>query len=60
MNANKEARLEDFEQMIDVWLTEKDSYVSEDGDVEKWNGGDKSKMYKEIKEWIKEQKEIKI
>jgi hypothetical protein len=60
MNANKEARLEDFEQMVDVWLTEKDSYVSEDGDVEKWNGGDKSKMYKEIKEWIKEQKEIKI
>jgi hypothetical protein len=49
MNANKNASLEDFERAVDMWMQEKDTFVSEDGDVESWTGGDKKKMYEEIK-----------
>jgi hypothetical protein len=49
MNSNKNASLEDFEKALDIWIHEKDTFVSEDGDVESWTGGDKKKMFEEIK-----------
>jgi hypothetical protein len=49
MNSNKNASLEDFERALDAWMQEKDTFVSEDGEVESWNGGDKKKMFEEIK-----------
>ena len=49
MNSNKNASLEEFEQAIDSWVQEKDTFVSEAGDIESWSGGDKKKMYEEIK-----------
>jgi hypothetical protein len=49
INSNKNASLEDFERAVDQWLLDKDTFVSEAGDVESWQGGDKTKMYQEIK-----------
>jgi len=30
-------------------MQEKDTFVSEAGDIESWSGGDKKKIYEEIK-----------
>lgn len=60
LNNNKNASLEEFEQALDAWLEEKDTFVSEAGDIENWSGGDKTKMYEEIKAKIVELKKIDI
>ena len=49
MGLNIKTSLVDFEQAIDQWFSDRDTFVSENGDVESWSGGDKSKVYKEIK-----------
>lgn len=49
MNSNKNASLEEFEMALEAWMQEKDTFVSEDGDIESWSGGDKKKMFEEIK-----------
>lgn len=49
MNANKNASLEDFERALEEWMREKDTFVSESGEVESWSGGDKKKMFDEIR-----------
>ena len=54
VNSNKNASLEEFEQALESWLQEKDTFVSEQGDIESWSGGDKTKIYQEIKERIDE------
>jgi hypothetical protein len=60
LNSNKNASLEDFERALDAWLEEKDTFVSEQGDIENWSGGDKTKAYEEIKKKIQEWKNIDI
>ena len=60
MNLNKNASLEDFELAIESWLQDKDTYVSEQGDIENWSGGDKTKIYEEIKQKIDELKKTDI
>lgn len=60
MNANKNASLEDFERAVEAWMQEKDTYVSESGEVESWAGGDKKKMYEEIKANLEKLKKIDI
>jgi hypothetical protein len=60
LNSNKNASLEEFEQALDAWLEEKDTFVSEAGDIESWSGGDKTKMYSELKEKISELKKTDI
>lgn len=61
INSNKNASLEEIETAIDEWFNEKaESYVSENGEVESWEGGDKSKVYQEIKENIKKMKTVEI
>jgi hypothetical protein len=54
LNMNKNASLEEFEQALDSWLEEKDTFVTEQGDIESWQGGDKAQIYKELKEKIQE------
>lgn len=49
MNSNKNASLEDFERALESWMQDKDTFVSEAGDIESWSGGDKKKMFEEIK-----------
>jgi hypothetical protein len=55
-NANKDSSLVDFENALEAWYTEKESFISEEGVVESWTEGNKSELYKEIKDWIKEMK----
>ena len=54
LNMNKNASLEEFEQALDSWLEEKDTFVTEQGDIESWQGGDKTQIYKQLKEKIQE------
>jgi hypothetical protein len=49
VNANVKVSLEDFEHAVDSWYEDKDTFITEAGDKESWSGGDKSKMYQEIK-----------
>jgi hypothetical protein len=60
MNSNKNASLEEFEDALDSWLQEKDTYISEAGDIESWQGGDKTKIYQEIKQKLDELKRTDI
>lgn len=60
MNSNKNASLEEFEQALDSWLDEKDTFVTEQGDIESWQGGDKTELYKQLKEKISELREKDI
>jgi len=59
-NSNKNAILDDLELALENWLEEKDTFVSESGEVEKWGGGDKSAVYKEVKEQIAKLKQRDI
>jgi hypothetical protein len=60
MNANKNAALVDLESALDSWLVQDDTFVTEQGDVESWNGGDKTGIYKQVKERIAELKKLDI
>jgi hypothetical protein len=60
MNLNKNAELDDLERALEQWVTEKDSFVSEAGEVEKWGGGDKTDVYKQVKAEIAELKKRDI
>jgi hypothetical protein len=60
MNKNKNAELDDLETYLDKWVDETDSFVSETGEVEKWGGGDKTSVYKRVKERIAELKKVDI
>ena len=53
MNANKNASLSDFEIAIDAWMTQNDSFVTEAGDIEKWDGSSKDKLLQNKEETIK-------
>jgi hypothetical protein len=52
MNTNKDAMLDDLEMALENWVDEKDTFVSESGEIEKWGGGDKTAVYKQVKEEI--------
>jgi len=60
MNQNKNAELDDLEMALEQWVNEKDSFVSEAGEVEKWGGGDKKDIYKQVKEEIAKLKKVDI
>lgn len=60
MNSNKNASLEEFEQAVESWMQDKDTFVSEAGDIESWSGGDKAKIYEEIKQKLDELKRTDI
>ena len=60
MNLNKDAELDDLEQALEDWVTQKESFVSEAGEVERWSGGDKNAIYKQVKESIAELKKRDI
>jgi hypothetical protein len=60
MNANKNATLSDFENAVEAWMTQNDSFVTEAGDIESWGKVDRTKMYEEIKSNIQKLKQIDI
>lgn len=60
MNRNKNAELEDLEAALEQWVNESDTFVSEQGDIEKWDGGDRRAVYRQVKEEIAELKKRDI
>ena len=60
MNNNKNAMLTDLEMALENWVEEKDTFVSESGEVEKWGGGDKNAIYKQAKEEIVKLRKLDI
>lgn len=60
VKANALANLVDFEKAVEAWYKEKDTFVSESGEIENWGGGDKTKMYEEIKARLQEMKNTDI
>lgn len=60
MNRNKNAELDHLEAALEGWVTENDTFVSEMGEVEKWGGGDKAAVYKQVKQQIAELKKRDI
>jgi hypothetical protein len=60
MTANIKTSLEDFEAAIDQWYSDNDTFVTEAGDVEAWSGGDKAKIYEELKANLKNIKHTDI
>jgi ribosomal protein L44E len=61
LNANKNHMLIDLEQILDNWINETDSFVSEDGVVESWSKGKgNDEFYKNAKENIKILKEKEL
>ena len=62
LNNNKNTSLDDAEQMFDEYFnSKKETYVTEAGDIEKWDGGSIDPEYiKMVKENIKRLKETEI
>jgi len=60
VKSNARASLQDFERALEAWYQDRDTFVSENGDVENWSGGDKGKMYEEIKARLQEIKSSDI
>jgi hypothetical protein len=60
MNRNKNAALDDLGSALEEWVDERESYVTEAGDVESWKGGDRKEVYKQVKERIAELKKLDI
>ena len=54
MNNSKNAELNYLEQALEDWVDESETFVSEQGEVEKWGGGDKKAIYKQVKDEIAE------
>lgn len=49
LQANREAMITELERALDDWLLEKDTYVTEQGDVEDWENPDKKPVYDQAK-----------
>jgi hypothetical protein len=62
LNSNKNATIDDAEQMFDEYfISKKETYVTEAGDIEKWDGGSIDPEYiKMVKANIKRLRETEI
>lgn len=60
LNRNKDAELVDIEDFLEEWVTENDTFVSEQGEVEKWGGGNKKAIHEELKLRIAELRKLDI
>lgn len=56
-SSNKVAMLTDLEAALESWYTQKDTFVTEGGDVESWTGGEKETAYEYVKKEIAKAKE---
>lgn len=58
--SNRNAQVDDLEKALDAWLNEKDTYVTEQGDVEEWVETPKTKVYEDAKEVLKKFREADL
>jgi hypothetical protein len=59
-NNNKNAILSDLEMAMEAWYNQSENFVTEQGDIESWQGGNKTELYQRVKEEIQKAKEIKF
>lgn len=52
--ADMDVMIRDLEQALDTWYEANESFVSEQGDVENWSGGDKKLVYDRAKKELSE------
>lgn len=60
MNKSKDAELDYLEAFLEQWVQEDDTFMSEQGEKEKWGGGSKEAIYNQVKEEITKLKSIDI
>lgn len=60
LSSNRDAYVEDLDKALDAWLNEKDTYVTEQGDIEDWVETPKTKLYNEAKEVLKKVKDAEL
>lgn len=60
MNRNKNSELDDLETALEQWIDQSETFVSEQGEIEKWGGGDKNAIYRQVKEEIAELRKLDI
>lgn len=48
--------IEDIENALEAWYKSDNSFVSEQGDIENWSGGNKDEMYQKAKEELQKLK----
>lgn len=62
LNLNKDGMVDEFEAAVEDWLTQtKDTFVSEQGDIESWSGGKiNEEQIKNVKEYIKKLRETTL
>jgi hypothetical protein len=59
-NASKKDIISDIEKALDDWYAEKETYVTEDGDIQGWSGGSRKEIYDYVKDQINKAKEEDI
>lgn len=57
---SKNAMLIDIEQAMEAWYKHNENVITEHGDIQNWEGGNKKEMYEQLKEELNKAKEIKL
>ena len=61
LNANKDSLILDLDKALDAWLSDKEEYLTEQGDIEDWSeSASKSKMYDEAKEILQKMRDADL
>ena len=60
LNANKNSMVDDLEKALDAWLNDKETYVTEQGDVEDWANTSKEKDYLQAKEVLQKIRDAEL
>lgn len=61
LNANKDSLVVDLDKALDAWLSDKEEYLTEQGDIEDWSEtSSKSKMYGEAKEILQKMRDAEL
>lgn len=61
MNANKNSMVDDLEIALNAWVDDKETYVTEQGDIENWSeSSSKQKAVDEAKEVLKKIRDVEL
>lgn len=61
LTANRDSMVDDLEKALDDWLNTKETYVTEQGDVEDWGESkNKQELYDEAKEFLQKVREVDL
>lgn len=60
LNANKNSMVDDLEKALDAWVNDKDTFVTEQGDIEDWAETSKEKDYQQAKEVLQKIRDAEL